>query len=1209
MFVEIVHIADIHIPLHVDQFRDEMYCKVFEKFYEYLKTLQAPLVVLVGDFLHVKDNFKSRTIILAKEFIENIQKICPLVITLGNHDFSKNNKDIPDNITAIKNDKVIFLKESGVYEIGNYTFCFMSEFDDKIIEAPHENAIALYHNEWPKDDRFKNYKCVMLGHIHEHSSPALNAWYPGSLIQQNFGESIDNHGFIVWKDYKPTFIPIENEFIYLKWYKGDPLPQNKKIFLKCYLKKDEKPPIQDNILTTDIEYIDNLNQTIYQINNVSLEYDIELIKKHSTMPDEIIELHKELYMADDDLGFKPWNITYLEFQNVFIYGNNYINRINFENGVYNLSSPNATGKSSIVNIILFALFDQITNRNNILNDNAKNGYINIMFRHIDGIFTIKKTIKNHMMRGKMSTESDVNFYKGDVLLNGINKLETINIIKSYIGTLDMFKITNTITPYLDGFLLNMSYSDLKTFFEKMTKTEFYSKQLKKITDEIKKLQLKTSYNNGKIDQMKEIIQEPDKLEEEKHKLQVYIYDIELRNKQTMDQIILLKSQLSQVEDINESKEELEQIASQSIQDEIYLYSKLPNIKYNHIIPNNESIESLNFLNEVSKLNQLGTVEESILCECEVDERYLNQKYQSVESLEYMKSIELKDLKEKYDAKIISIDISVKLKDLLIKKNQDINSKSIIEQLSILKENHVKDIYDIKEKYSNKKQQKMDIFNKKISKLDNLKPIDNIGYIIDKNYVIPHNIEFIKQQWMDLDDYEGLIPNIECDFIPLKTSLEALPKAYKAFEKGEISYENARKNINNPDLMNIFIDQSEYKNIALYAKYLSRKQDIKHELMKYNGYIKNLEQLVILRDQYNEYIINKCSMKIDEINELYEKNIKKIQNKHDIEVNKINELFEENVKKIQNIYDFELSTIKNQYEADIDQINMKFQEKINYTSLCIQSDNNFKSNQKYLSEQHNIKCKNELIEQIHIKKSKLMYHQQTILDEINKIKSNNIKIINAQKKLKYLFQSEQNKIINSKLKDLVLIDIELEKKRLTEISYQLKLKKDYKKLVNDCSFDNRLIIYKEYARLFDSNMIPKMIREKRINEYSEEVSKILNKYTQYTFYIDYTNSKKPEFIIKTSLGKIRDGEKLSGFERIIFQIALNHACHPSSKLLLIDEKLDCMDQNNFTTVLIDSINIIKQYYDTIIFISHRDVPTRIINHNIKIECVDKCSKII
>ena len=82
------------------------------------------------------------------------------------------------------------------------------------------------------------------------------------------------------------------------------------------------------------------------------------------------------------------------------------------------------------------------------------------------------------------------------------------------------------------------------------------------------------------------------------------------------------------------------------------------------------------------------------------------------------------------------------------------------------------------------------------------------------------------------------------------------------------------------------------------------------------------------------------------------------------------------------------------------------------------------------------------------------------------------------------------------------------------------------------------------------------------------------------------------------------DRLSGYERIILQIALsqaslsisnNHKC----ELLIIDEALDCIDQSKFTDKLPNIIEMIRQYYQTIIHISHRDVPKSIVDKNLKI----------
>jgi hypothetical protein len=461
---------------------------------------------------------------------------------------------------------------------------------------------------------------------------------------------------------------------------------------------------------------------------------------------------------------------------------------------------------------------------------------------------------------------------------------------------------------------------------------------------------------------------------------------------------------------------------------------------------------------------------------------------------------------------------------------------------------------------------------------------------------------------------------------LEVSLDNIEKAVEAFEIGEISYKHARKLLNNKEIMKVFIDQCEYRNIALYAKYLSMTQEkttIKKQLMEYNGYItseikKNNDEYDIqykkINDEYDiqyKKINDEYDIKIKNISDKHNSYIKNVINEFDIKFEKINNKYKDDIENIINKYDIQIKKIKDEYDMTSKNIISVYNDKIQYAKLCIDADIKYKSNEKYQLEQYFAKYKQELkvlIDQHymaksyekHIIKAKLMYHHNQILDEIQKIKKNNMKIIDSKKKLKYIILSEQNKIINSKLNELKIINIDNEKKQLLDIDQQIKLKNDYKKLLNDCGYDTKLIIYKEYARLFDPSMIPKIIRDKRIKEFSDEVSNIFKKYTKYDFSIDYSNPKKMEFIIKSQLsGKNRDSDRLSGFERIILQIAINQACHPASRILFIDEKLDCMDSNNFIKVLSESINIIKKYYDTIIFISHRDVPTNIIDHQLKI----------
>ena len=108
---------------------------------------------------------------------------------------------------------------SGIYEVGDIGFSVMSVFDDtqkyvKAKEFDSKTKIALYHgsvfgsqtdfgfilpNSDVEKDIFDGYDMVLLGDIHkrQYLNDEKTIAYPGSLIQQNFGEDFDK-GFLVW---------------------------------------------------------------------------------------------------------------------------------------------------------------------------------------------------------------------------------------------------------------------------------------------------------------------------------------------------------------------------------------------------------------------------------------------------------------------------------------------------------------------------------------------------------------------------------------------------------------------------------------------------------------------------------------------------------------------------------------------------------------------------------------------------------------------------------------------------------------------------------------------------------------------------------------------------------------------------------------------------------------------------------------------------
>ncbi len=116
----IIHISDIHIPTHLHEDRKDEYHRVFARLYtaiEQQMTVNPNLIVAItGDLLHVKLNIEAETIILARNFLESLGKLCPTLLIIGNHDFAENNLERADSMTAIAHgiQNLYCLKYSGL---------------------------------------------------------------------------------------------------------------------------------------------------------------------------------------------------------------------------------------------------------------------------------------------------------------------------------------------------------------------------------------------------------------------------------------------------------------------------------------------------------------------------------------------------------------------------------------------------------------------------------------------------------------------------------------------------------------------------------------------------------------------------------------------------------------------------------------------------------------------------------------------------------------------------------------------------------------------------------------------------------------------------------------------------------------------------------------------------------------------------------------
>lgn len=250
---KIVHISDIHIRKHD---RHNEYRVIFGKLYRVLESYYNAnpnmMVVITGDIMHDKTDIVPESLDLLRDFIVNISNICEVVLIVGNHDVNIFNIGSMDCLQPIITDlytvnPVHLLKENDIYSLYNPSidktlnirFGLTNIWASKVTPVKSKKNvidIALYHgtihgatidtsdhifsnSSMFNCTDFKKYDIVMLGDIHKFQFLNVNKTiaYPGSLIQQNRGESLLDHGYILWdvKSKTGEFHRIRNEFGFL----------------------------------------------------------------------------------------------------------------------------------------------------------------------------------------------------------------------------------------------------------------------------------------------------------------------------------------------------------------------------------------------------------------------------------------------------------------------------------------------------------------------------------------------------------------------------------------------------------------------------------------------------------------------------------------------------------------------------------------------------------------------------------------------------------------------------------------------------------------------------------------------------------------------------------------------------------------------------------------------------------------------------------
>ena len=409
----VVHVSDIHIRHEIDRF--EEYSLVFNRTFDSIKEQVKDnkcLIVCTGDLIHNKVRITPVVLFLVNMFLKGLAEIGQVVIIDGNHDINVGNEKEKRLLEVIKKPQnVTYISQTGEYTFNNITIGASTLVDNQFIhyndiKNKQELTIAIGHftlKEW-LDERgipamtrvktvqdFEGYTYALLGDIHSRKS-YQNCRYPGSLISQNFSET-GKHGFSIlnieknkWKkievtsDYSFICLKVDNlgnlqelkdvnftKYTYIKLYLPakfvDKEEEYKKEIsrfteIKRFVKDLEGKGIQlfkdDNSTTIEDREIESLPLNEEQIIK-------SLVGDHSNIT-RIMDLH-EKFKGDSfnyNQNVNKWYLKTLSYENILKYRGKHTLNFDELGGIIGISGLNASGKSSLLKILIFGLSGEIS---------------------------------------------------------------------------------------------------------------------------------------------------------------------------------------------------------------------------------------------------------------------------------------------------------------------------------------------------------------------------------------------------------------------------------------------------------------------------------------------------------------------------------------------------------------------------------------------------------------------------------------------------------------------------------------------------------------------------------------------------------------------------------------------------------------------------------------------------------------------------------
>lgn len=1154
-YKKIYQISDIHIRPTND--RNDEFQQVFDKFAAEVPKNDETLITITGDIFDKKNGLTPENILLARDFFYKLGQKAPVFIILGNHDTIL--QDITtDSLSAVLHliPNVYYLKYSGFYEFGNVVFAVSSLLDNKVCRIgqkdPSKVYVSMYHGTITgslmfngtsiKEDSllklgdFGNFDLLLLGDIHKMQFFQSNAAYPGSLVQQNFGESINNHGYIQWDLEKKEgkFNEIKSDYAFITIVCKDSkitvpvgIEHVNNVYLRVFYPNNDKENYNLSSILSKFNVIylreefGSVDRKVFQDNVVESKVlsKEELMKEflvEKGYPKEIIEgvlkFDKEISTKEIFDTNKPtWGLNNIKFKNVFIYGGDKEYSIDFNSntGFMKIFGTNAIGKSTITNIVTFGVFGEVNDMDlmDVPHNGASNAYVHLEIQVGSYKYQIKRNIKT---KGKNNTVCyhSCTLEKDNQMIAS-SAAQVKQKIEELIGTYEEFELTSLISNKHIG-LLNLKPIDRHKIICKLLKLDNY----KKLEDLAK---AKRKDNDRAIDNVTGAL--------------------EILQDSTPEKIAELKDKISEISSITYNYQETEKVS-------------------NKILRRREKIESLT--------RQIFPI-------------HANLTDYTIEIDSLRKSLPNKTLKE------INASIAKNQKDIGIKMTQikPVQNYKMTESIEVYKSRVERGINS--ENYQPKYDRIVDLITQQRRKLFKLELVDNPT---DKLLNKMKEFKRSKRIYTELDEksreitnkilelyksiinvnFSGEIDTSEAELLPeIRNELLQVVNNWQVNVKYQITDELKSKflkllNDNGLSLIKNLVDNNK-----LIQKEISELEKEKDEIVnqmktyKLSELEREVTQLEMLKEKYEKYVVDKIAN--DEIEErlsLLEDDLKKIKEKLAQQVTQ-NEEYNEAIKIIES--------------EEARKTNKNLQKEISLLHSENEKLNEYSEKIRRLEELEKLQNDYKLVEEKKVNNEKLnseiaaiKVELQTLEEKMEKIREYNtgIDIQKAQ-------NESQIEALQSKLNSL---NQDFNQK----VALQEKLA-EHKKLGN---------IYDIYISVVNASCLPSIILDKHIPVLEKAVNDILTPMTSFQIKITIKGSTIVFRHIK-STGTDITISACSGYEYFMLNLALKMSLAkfgyiPFPSFISIDEGWDVVSESNYSK-LQKMFDTLYSLYRNIIVISH------------------------